>query len=55
MWRIVLTICMGLCLVACGGDVDCSMAGTATPKLRLEAPTALRILVIGGRPLLLYE
>ncbi len=46
--RLIFTAFVGLCLVACGGGVDHATAGDPAPVLRSEAPTALRILVIGG-------
>lgn len=46
--RLIFTAFAGLCLVACGGGVNHATAGDPAPVLRSEAPTALRILVIGG-------
>lgn len=47
-WQPVLTICAAICLAACGDGIDRSVAGEPAPSLGAEAPTPLRILVIGG-------
>lgn len=47
-WGRVLLSMAGMSLVACSSGVDRSTAGEAAPALSAEAPSAIRILVIGG-------
>jgi len=48
LWRRTIGVLAGLCLVACNSGGDRITAGEPAPVLRSEAPSALRILVIGG-------
>lgn len=47
-WRRIVSALTGLSLSACTGGVDRTTAGDPAPVLGPEAPSSLRILVIGG-------